>query len=165
MSRAHSVGHDLFHLLNRRGHQNCITEGAAGQRIDEPEGENLRDLADLFLEVIGPNLNRPRDSARQLLVPSQEDPVFQSNPLDEGTIRTRFRICGVVPHEPEPSGETPEHVVAEELHNPTFESASTTARIAFRFVRRKRGFWKPGFQPSPPSSSQTTMRLATWRRR
>jgi len=112
MSRAHSFRHDLFHFRKRRGHQYFVTEGAAGQRIDESEGENLRDLAELFLEVIGPNLDRAGDSARQLLVPRQEDSVFQSNPLDQGPIRTRLRIRRVVPHETEPTGEASEHVIA-----------------------------------------------------
>jgi len=122
MSRTHPVGNDLLHLLEGCGHEQFVTEGAARQRIDESEGEDLRDLADLFLEIIGPNLDRAGDAARQLLVPCQEDPVFQSNLLDQGPIRTRLRIGGVVSHEPEPTGETPEHVIAQQFHRTTVYS-------------------------------------------
>src|SRR2546426_3494338 len=117
MSRAHPVGNDLLHLLEGRGHEQFVTEGAAGKRIDEWGGEDLRALADLSPEIIGPNLDRAGDAARQLLVPCQEDPVFQSNPLDQGPIRTRLRIGGVVTHEPEPTGETPEHGLRHRLRS------------------------------------------------
>ncbi len=137
MSRAHSFGHDLFHFRRRRGHEQFVTEGAPRQRIDESEGENLRDLADLFLEIIGPNLDRAGDAARQLLVPRQEDPAFQSNPLDEGPIRTRLRIGGVVSHEPEPTGETPEHVIAQQFHRTTVYSRRIPSpRRSLRSSRR-----------------------------
>ena len=137
MSRADSVGHDLLHLFEGCGHEDFVTEGAAGQRIDESEGENLRDLADLLLEIIGPNLNRAGDATRQLLVPCQENPAFQSNPLDEGPIRTRLWIGGVVPHEPEPTGETPEHVIAQQFHRTTVYSRRIPSpRRSFRSRRR-----------------------------
>src|SRR5437867_8778939 len=124
MSRTHPVGNDLLHLLEGCGHEQFVTEGAARQRIDESEGENLRDLADLFLEIIGPNLDRAGDAPRQLLVPCQEDPVFQSNPLDQGPIRTRLRIGGVGTHEPEPTGEGADHWIAQQLHRTTADSIS-----------------------------------------
>src|SRR3989475_8684420 len=91
MSRANSFGHDLFHFRRRRGHEYFVTEGAAGQRIDESEGEDLRDLADLFLEIIGPNLDRAGDAARQLLVPRQEDPDLQANRPGQASLRTGSR--------------------------------------------------------------------------
>src|SRR3989442_11615712 len=152
MSRAHSVGHGLFHFLNRCGHQNSITEGAAGQRIDESEGENLRDLADLFLEIIGPNPDRVGDAACELLVPCQENAFFQSNPLDEGAIRTRLRIGGVVTHEPEPTGEAPEHVIAEEFHRTTVYSRRIPSpRRSLRSSRR--GIESSTNEtPSPPAT-------------
>src|SRR5213594_1149007 len=122
MSRTHPVRNDLLHVLEGCGHEQFVTEGAARQRIDESEREDLRDLADLLLEIIGPNLDRAGDAPRQLLVPRQEDPVFQSNPLDQGLIRTRLRIGGVVTHAPEPTGETLEHVIAQQFHRTTVYS-------------------------------------------
>src|SRR2546428_26144 len=137
MSRAHPVGDDLLHLLEGRGHEDFVTEGAAGQRIDESEGKNLRDLADLFLEIVGPNLDRAGDAARELLVPRQQNPFFQSNPLDEGAIRTRLRIGRVVTHEPEPTGETPEHVIAQQFHRTTVYSRRIPSpRRSLRSSRR-----------------------------
>src|SRR2546426_8241913 len=97
MSRTPPVGNALLHLLEGCGHEQFVTEGAARQRIDESEGEDLRDLADLLLEIIGPNLDRAGDATRQLLVPCQENPAFQSNPFDEGPIRARRWIRGIGP--------------------------------------------------------------------
>ena len=70
------------------------------------------------------------------------------------------RIRDVVPEEPEPLCERPKHVVAEELHGHCLERASTRARIAVLFARRNRASRNPGFHPSPPRSSETTIRLA-----
>src|SRR5437899_9513140 len=79
MSRAHPVGDDLLHLLEGRGHEDFVTEGAAGQRVDESEGKNLRDLADLFLEIVERNLNGAGNAARSHLSPRRGNRSSQAN--------------------------------------------------------------------------------------
>src|SRR5207302_10861563 len=72
---------------------------------------------------------------------------------------------GVVAHEPQPTRETPQHMVAEELHATPFEMTCISKRRARLFPARNRGLSNPGFHPSPPSSSETTKRLAARTRR
>src|SRR2546425_5212976 len=93
----------------------------------------------------------------------QEDPVFQSNPLDQGPIRTWFRIRRVVADEPQPACEASQHLIAEELHVRSPEITSMSRRRARLFPSRNRGSSKPAFHSLPPSSSETTRRLAVRR--
>src|SRR2546425_10033515 len=66
VSGTHPVGDDLLHLLERRGHEDFVTERAAGQRVDESYGLNLLDLAELFLRFIVLKLVRAWDAALHL---------------------------------------------------------------------------------------------------
>lgn len=151
MSGPDSVWHEILHLFPGSGHEDLVTSGAAGQWIDEAERKGGRDLADLFFEIVGPDLDRPTDAAREFLVPCQENSILQSNAFDEGPIRTRFGIRGVVPHEPKPTGEAPQHVVAKELHWTTEYSKRTSSpRRSVRSSRRRIESSRD-VAPSPPA--------------
>src|SRR2546425_9768739 len=63
----------------------------------------------------------------------QEDPVFQSNPLDQGPIRTWFRIRRVVADEPQPACEASQHLIAEELRSE--EHTSELQSLAYLVCR------------------------------
>src|SRR5256886_13076665 len=160
MSGAAPCRHRVLHVLQRRTHEDFVAEGTTGGRTDEPERKGRSDLANLMVQDIGVNPDRTGDPGREFLVPRQEDPVLGADSLDKGSIRARLRIGGVVAHEPQPTRETPQHVIAEELHATPFEMTCISKRRARLFPARNLGLSNPGFHPSPPSSSETTKRLA-----
>src|SRR5256714_4785897 len=160
MSGADPFRHRVLHVLQRRTHEDFVAEGTTGEWTDESEREGRSDLANLIVQDVGTNPDRTGHAGGEFLVPGQEDPVLGADSLDEGSIRARFRIGGVVAHEPQPTGETPQHVIAEELHASPREITSMSNRRARLFLVRNLGSSNPGFHSRPPSSSETTKRLA-----
>src|SRR5256714_13955087 len=160
MSGPDPFRHRVLHVLQRRTHEDFVAEGTTGERTDEPERKGRSYVANLIVQDIGVNPDRAGDSGREFLVPRQEDPVLGADSLDKRSIRARFRIRGVVAHEPQPTRETPQHVIAEEFHATPFEMTCISQRRARLFPARNLGLSNPGFHPSPPSSSETTKRLA-----
>src|SRR2546430_8943186 len=160
MSGAAPCRHRVLHVLQRRTHEDFVAEGTTGERTDKSERKGRSDLANLMVQDVGVNPDRTGDPGREFLVPRQEDPVLGADSLDKGSIRARFRIRGVVAHEPQPTCETPQHVIAEELHASPREITSMSNRRARLFPVRNLGSSNPGFHSRPPSSSETTKRLA-----
>src|SRR5437762_11864008 len=160
MPNPDSLRDEPFHVLGHHGDQDLVAERATGERIDESEGQLLGDFADLLLQIVRADLHRPGHAGRESFVPREEDPILGPRSLNQGSIRSRLRVCGVVSHEPQPASEAPEHVVAEDLHGNSRLRASMTTRRARCFPRRKAGCRNPAFHSSPPSSSDTTKRLA-----
>src|SRR2546427_12287330 len=162
---ADSFRHELLHVLQAGAQEDLVAQRTPGQRIDEAEWKGRCDLANLVFQNVRPNLDSAGDPGGEFLVPRQEDPILGANALDESSIRSWFRIGRVVAHEPQPAGETPKHVIAEEFHAAPLEITSTSKRRARLFAARNRGASKPAFHSLPPSSSETTRRLAVRRRR
>src|SRR5438876_5487668 len=160
MSGADPFRHRVLHILPGRTHEDLVAQRATGEWTDESEREGRGDLANLIVQDVGTNPDRTGDPGGEFLVPRQEDPVFGADSLDEGSIRARFRIRGVVTHEPQPTCETPLHVIAEELHASPREITSMSNRRVRLFAVRNLGSSNPGFHSRPPSSSETTKRLA-----
>src|SRR6266540_7106048 len=124
---AHAFRHESVYRFDRDLHQAFVAERAPRERIDEAQGEAGGDLSDLRLEDVRPNRHAPEDARRELLVSREQDASLRARSLDQRSIRTRFRVRRVVPHEPQPPGEAPEHVVAEQLHRTTEYSSKTPA--------------------------------------
>src|SRR5947208_1523424 len=165
MSGADPFRHRVLHVLQRRTHEDFVAEGTTGEWTDEVEREGRGDLANLIVQDVGTNPDRIGDPGGEFLVTRQKDPVLRADSLDEGSIRARFRIRGVVAHEPQPTCETPQHVIAEELHASPREITSMSNRRARLFPVRNLGSSNPGFHSRPSSSSETTKRLAARTRR
>ena len=91
VARADALRDDVLDFLKARGHKDLITEGATRERVDEPKRQDGRDFADLVLQVVGTDGDRPGYTSREFFVPRQEDPVLEANPFDEGPIRARLK--------------------------------------------------------------------------
>src|SRR6267378_1567167 len=117
--RSDAFGDQPPNLLGRQRRENLVAEGAARQRIDELQSEDGRDLPDLFFEVVAPHFDGVSQPGRKFFVARQENPVFCASAVDEGAVRSRLRIRRVVSHEPQPTGQASEHVVAEKLQRTT----------------------------------------------
>src|SRR5207249_1535030 len=137
MSRADPFRHRVLHSLHGRTHEDLVAQRATGEWTDESERQSRGDLANLIVQDVGTSPDRIGDPGGEFLVPRQEDPVFGADSLDEGSIRARFRIRGVVTHEPQPTCETPQHVIAEELHASPREITSMSNRRVRLFAVRK----------------------------
>src|SRR5712691_1124288 len=116
MSGTDSFRHRVLHVLHRRAHEDLVAKGTTGQGIDESERKGRCDLANLIGQNVRSNPDGAGDPGGKFLVPRQENPILVADALDESSIRSRFRVGGVIAHEPQPSCETPKHVIAEELH-------------------------------------------------
>src|SRR5437763_179170 len=94
-----SLRDEPLHVLGHCGDEDLVAERATGERIDESEGQSLGDFANLFLQIVRANLDRPGNAGREFFVPRQEDPVLGPRSLNQGPIRSRLRIRGVVADE------------------------------------------------------------------
>src|SRR6266571_2450358 len=155
LPRADSFRHEVLHILQAGAQEDLVAQRTTGQRIDESEWKGRCDLANLVFQNVRPNLDSAGDPSGEFLVPRQENPIFGTNALDEGSIGSWFRIGRIIAHETQPTGETPKHVIAEELHAAPLEITSTSKR---RVHRRRRGDWpfgdddaaRPPTKPRPP---------------
>jgi len=95
-------------------------------------------VADLFFQVVGMDLDRAGHASCEFFVSRQEDSIFQPNALDQSPIRTRFRIRGIVAHEPQPAREAAEHVIAQEFQWTTEYSSRTPFPRCLARSRRRR---------------------------
>src|SRR5207247_5598214 len=166
-----SLRDEPLHVLGHRGDQDLVAERATGERIDESEGQLLGDFADLLLQIVRADLDRPGNAGREFFVPREEDPILGPRSLNQGSIRSRLRVCGVVSHEPQPASEAPEHVIAQESHRRTTaysrrtpsprgaarsnrNRTASSAGLASRFPARVGAEW-------PPKTSLATKTLSS----
>src|SRR6267143_121495 len=171
MSGTDSFRHQVLHVLHGRAHQDLVAKGTTGQRIDESERQGRRDLANLIGQDVRTNPDGAGDPGGKFLVPRQEDPIFGADAVDEGSIRSRFRVGGVIAHEPQPSCETPKHVIAEELHGARIGTSvhrttaySRSAPSPSRSIRskRRRGASFREATPRPPARVGAPCPPSTW---
>src|SRR5439155_19903803 len=130
MSGADPFRDGVLHIVHGRTHEDLVAQRATGEWTDESERESRGDLANLIIQDVGMNPDRIGDPGGEFLVPRQEDSVLGADALDEHSIRARFRIRGVVAHEPQPTCETPQHVITEEFHASPCEMTSMSNRRA-----------------------------------
>src|SRR5438876_1871446 len=171
MPNPDSLRDEPLHVLGHRGDQDLVAERATGERIDESEGQLLGDFADLLLQIVRADLDRPGNAGREFFVPREEDPILGPRSLNQGSIRSRLRVCGVVSHEPQPASEAPEHVIAQESHRRTTaysrrtpsprgaarsnrNRTASSAGVASRFPARVGAEW-------PPKTSLATKTLSS----